>query len=62
MKTFRRSTAPAPSLTSMVSATVALVEGDRPGFADWTRLMVAFDAIFTVLSSWLFGWVLEATE
>jgi heme exporter protein CcmB len=51
-----------PLLVAGVSATAALVENDRAAFADWTRLMVAFDVIYTVLSTWLFRAVLEATE
>lgn len=51
-----------PLLVAGVSATEALVVDDRAAFADWTRLMVAFDAIYTVLSTWLFRSVLEATE
>jgi len=51
-----------PLLVAGVSATEALVSDDRAAYGDWMRLMVAFDAIYAVLSTWLFRSVLEATE
>lgn len=51
-----------PLLVAGVSATEALVQDQRAVFADWTRLMVAFDVIYLVLSTWLFRPLLEATE
>ena len=51
-----------PLLVAAVHATTALVRGDCIEMWDWIRLMVAFDAIYIVISGWLFGWILEATE
>jgi heme exporter protein B len=51
-----------PLLVAGVSATEALVRDEPAVFADWTRLMVAFDVVYLVLSTWLFRPLLEATE
>lgn len=51
-----------PLLVAGVSATQALMEEQLATFWDWMQLMIAFDVIFVVLSSWLFRPVLEATE
>ncbi|MBN1946164.1 MAG: heme exporter protein CcmB [Bradymonadales bacterium] len=51
-----------PLLIGGVKATGALVEGEMSAYWDWANLVVAFDAVFLVLSRWLFGKVIEAVE
>lgn len=51
-----------PLLVGAVSATDALVRDNMTQFWDWTRLMLAFDAIYIVVSTWLFRPVMEASE
>lgn len=51
-----------PILVGAVSATEALVRESPAEYWDWTRLMVAFDVVFIVVSNWLFRPIVEATE
>lgn len=51
-----------PLLVGAVSATESLVRGQPGELWDWTRLMIAFDAIYIVVSNWLFRTVVEAEE
>lgn len=51
-----------PLLVAGASATTALMQGNWSVYWDWTGLMVAFDAIYTVLSLWLFKPVVEGSQ
>lgn len=51
-----------PLLVGAVSATEAMMREKPEEFWDWTHLMIAFDAIYTVVASWLFRSVIESAE
>ena len=51
-----------PLLLAGSSATTALMQEKWSVYWDWTGLMVAFDAIYVVLSIWLFKPVLEGSQ
>ena len=51
-----------PLLVAGASATTALMQENWPTYWDWAGLMAAFNAIYIVLSIWLFKPVVESSE